>query len=283
MNILLNLVTIVTITITFIIFISFILIMLNLSLVKQNWIDQLHVIVYLKDDAPQRDIEALRQSLVQMAEVHSVHFISKEKALTILRTSLQGQDGILEGLTMNPLPASLEISLNESCLTPEGVETFVNKIIKSACIADIEYGQKWLERFLAFFGILKITGFTLGGLLFIFTLFIISNTIKLMVYNRRSEIEIMRLVGATSHFIRLPFCIEAMIQGILGALFALLFTYTVLQLGFKSLFLSFQFYLDAGSIVLLDFPISLYVLLLGAILGLAGSLASLSSIDEMQA
>jgi len=283
MNLLPNIATIVITTITFIIFISFILLLLNLSLFKQNWVNQLHIIVFLKDDTPQKNIDTLMQSLARMEEVHSLQFVSKEKALTLLRTTLQGQDGILEGLKTNPLPASIEINLKESHLTAEGFESFVVKLRDTACIADIEYGQKWLERFSAFFGILNIAGFSLGALLFIFTLFIISNTIKLAVYNRRDEIEIMRLVGATSFFIRLPFCIEAMFQGLVGSLLALVFTHSAIQHGLKKLFSSLQFSFDNGSLVLIDLPIALYVLLLGAILGLAGSLASLSSIHEMQA
>lgn len=283
MNIILNVVTITTITITFIIFISFIFITLNLSIFKKNWIDQLHVIVYLKDDTPKQDIEALKQSIAQCQEVQLVRFISKEKALTMLRSSLQGQDGILDGLAANPLPASLEVVLKGPYLNPEGVELFIKRFVNHSPVSDIEYGQKWLERFSVFFGMLKVTGFTLGGLLFLFTLLIISNTIKLMVYNRRDEIEIMRFVGATARFIRIPFCIEGILQGLIGAFMALLFIFAALHLGMEKVFLAMQFYLDSGSIVLLDLPVSLYVLLLGAVLGLAGSLLSLSSIEEMQA
>jgi cell division transport system permease protein len=241
------------------------------------------VVIYLNDDTPKQDIRALEQSIALCPEVQMVRFISKEKALTILRTSLQGQDGILDGLATNPLPASLEVVLKEPYLNPEGVELFIKRFDKHSSVSDIEYGQKWLERFSAFFGMLQVTGFTLGGLLFLFTLFIISNTIKLMVYNRRDEIEIMRFVGATARFIRMPFCIEGILQGLIGSLMALLFIFAALHFGLQKVFLAMQFYLDSSSIVLLDLPVSLYVILLGAVLGLSGSLLSLSSIEEMQA
>jgi cell division transport system permease protein len=245
-------------------------------------VDQLQIIFYFKDSATPKAIDDTKLQISGHPEVESVKYVSSSQALNILKKSLKGQDGILEGLTSNPLPSSLEIKLTEEFLTLEGVEQFVNKIGNNKYLDDIEYGQKWLYRFITFFEILKITGLVLGGFLFLFTLFIISNTIKLMVYNRREEIEIMKLVGATNLFIKLPFCIEGIIQGIIGASFALTFLFILINIFLRQFMSSLHFYLGTVDFAFVDFVITVYVLILGALLGLSGSLLSLYSLEEFQ-
>lgn len=279
-NLLYNLITATTIAITFIIFVSFLLIVLNLSVFKKNWVDRLQIIFYFSETATSKNIEEAKAFIAGLEEVETATFVSSAEALRILRSSLKGQDGILEGLTKNPLPPSLDIKLKREHLTVEGVEQFIQKIETNEYCDDIEYGQKWLDRFITLFDILKIIGFSFGGLLFLFTLFIISNTIKLMIYGRCDEIEIMRLVGATNRFIKLPFCIEGIMQGVLGSALSLLFIYLTVNLLMNTLIASLQFYLGSGNFIFLDVTITAYVLLLGAVLGLAGSLLSLNSIEE---
>ncbi len=281
-NVPLNFITATTIAITLIIFVSFLLVVLNLSIFQNRWVDKLQVIAYLKDNATPESIDKSTKEIALLEDVDSVKFVSKDDAMNILKASLKGQDGILEGLTENPLPSSLEIKLKKQFLTLEGVELFVKKIEKNKIIGDIEYGQKWLERFITFFEILKITGFTLGGFLFLFTLFIVSNTIKLMVFNRRDEIEIMKLVGATTRFIKMPFFLEGVIQGFAGALFALFFLFISVNFVFDRFIKSLHFFLGSGNWVFLDASLTFYILLLGSVLGLAGSYISLTSLDELK-
>ncbi|MEI6125043.1 MAG: permease-like cell division protein FtsX [Pseudomonadota bacterium] len=271
-----------TIAITFIIFVSFLIIILNLAAFKKNWADQIQVVLYFKDTAPADSIATTKASIEALGEVKSVTFISRDDALNMLRESLKGQDGILEGLTGNPLAPSLEIKLKDDFQSVERVEALVKKIAPSEYIDDIEYGQRWLERFTALFDLLKITGFSLGGLLFIFTLFIVSNTIKLTMYTRRDEIEIMKLVGATNRFIKLPFCLEGIIQGLLGAACAVAFLFIMAKI-FTAKFISFiHLYIGTENFIFLDVTLTLYILLLGAALGLTGSLFALSSMEEFQ-
>lgn len=280
-NILLNLITSITIAITFIIFVSFLLVVLNLSIFKNDWVEQLQIITYFKDSTSTEAINKTKTQIAQYVEVDSMKFVSRDEALTILKSSLKGQDGILEGLTENPLPSSLEIKLKKDYLNLESIERFVRKI-KNDYFEDIEYGQKWLERFITFFEVLKITGFILGGFLFLFTLLIISNTIKLLFHSRREEIEIMKLVGATNRFIKIPFCIEGIILGLIGASIGLLFIYLSGNLVMNRSFETLHFYLSTHNFVFLDPTIVMYVLILGAVLGFAGSLLSLNSFQEMQ-
>jgi cell division transport system permease protein len=132
------------------------------------------------------------------------------------------------------------------------------------------------------FEALKIAGFILGGFLFIFTVFIISNTIKLMVYSRRDEIEIMKLVGATNLFIKLPFFIEGLIQGLIGAFISLLFLFLSVNVLFDKFITSLYFFMGSGKLVFLNLTLAFYVLLLGSLLGFVGSLVSLNSLNELK-
>ncbi|MFH1077527.1 MAG: FtsX-like permease family protein, partial [Pseudomonadota bacterium] len=101
------------------------------------------------------------------------------------------------------------------------IENLVDKIATLEDIADVQYGQEWLGRFLLLFNLMRIVGLSLGGFLLIISAFIILNTAKLSLYSQRDELQIMRLVGATDFYIRSPFYIQGIIQGFSGGLASL--------------------------------------------------------------
>jgi len=137
---------------------------------------------------------------------------------------------MLKGLPRNPLPASLEIRLKPEYRNSFGVSGLVEKLRGAKEIADLQYGSEWVERFSAFMVLFQVLGLGLGGLLLLTAIFVISNTIRLNIFARREEIEIMRLVGATGIFIRAPFYIEGILQGLLGACLALAILLVFFQL-----------------------------------------------------
>ncbi len=281
-NILINITALTTITFTFVIFTTFLLLVINLSEFKKNWIERVHVLVYLEDKLNIGSINIIKNSLEEHPEISNVRFVSKKEALESLKDSLKGQDGILEHLNNNPLPNSFEININPEFLDIESIENLIDKIDKIKGITDIEYGQKWLERFNGFFYFLKITGMTIGAFLFISSLFIISNTIKLMVYSRRDEIEIMKLVGSTGRFIKIPFYIEGLLQGITGSAVALLIVYIIHEIITFNIALGFNFYFGNNTLIFLNTYQSSIIILCGLILGLTGTFISLKSLKEFK-
>ncbi len=135
-------------------------------------------------------------------------------------------------LNENPLPDAFEIRMTTSSQRSEKVEEVAKKIESMSSIDDIEYGQKWLKRFTNIFDLFRLAGYTMGGIFFIAAVFIMTNAIRLAIYMRREEIEIMRLVGASGNFIKGPFYIESIIQGTLGGMggiAALFITFTLIS------------------------------------------------------
>jgi cell division transport system permease protein len=278
-NLALSLITTSTITVMFTICISMLLVLLNLSAFMETWADQLQIIVYFEMQAEPEEMERVQQELASRPEVEHITYVSPAEALTLLQGSLDGQNGILQGLPNNPLPASLEMKLKKPYLTTEAVEKFAESITRAPPIDDIEYGQRWLEKFTAFFELARLTGLVLGVFLIIFTYSIIANTIRLMVYSRRDEIEIMKLIGATSLMIKFPFWLEGALQGACGAAVALLIIVGVEKLAMDNLATLLHFYLGSGNYVFLNMPMAATVTTAGALLGLAGSFFSVNRLD----
>ena len=158
------------------------------------------------------------------------------------------QASLFENLTANPLPDAFEIRIH----TPEGnwqkIESIATRIESFNPIEEVEYGQSWLGRFSNIFSLFRLAGYTLCGIFFMATICIVANTMRLVIYSRSEEVEIMRLVGATDRFIKIPFYIQSLIQGALGAVvgltvlfIAFLFLNTGVQASFFSGFFEIRF------------------------------------------
>jgi cell division transport system permease protein len=193
----------------------------NLQGLFENWKNQVRITIYLRDGFPDAEILTLQDRLSSLGEVHSVTYTSKEQALEEFGTMLGGDRFLIEGLDRNPLPASLRITPADTHRNLEGVESILKSIGDDPLVQDIQYGQEWLDMLDRLFQILDFGAVVLGLILSLAAVFIISNTIKITVMARRDELEIMRLVGATEGFIRLPFLVEGVIQGMAGAMLSL--------------------------------------------------------------
>ncbi len=206
-----------TITCAFLILGIFLLTILNVKGVVGQWGNRVQVTVYLADGLRAEQTQRLREAIRALPEVREVEYRSKDEALKELEGRLGGQKGLLKGLPRNPLPASFIIHLKMEFQNALGVQQLVPKLPKGPEIADLQYGTAWIEGFTAFMGLFEILSVLVGANFFLATILTISNTIRLHIFTRREEIEIMRLVGATGFFIRAPFYIEGILQGLIGA------------------------------------------------------------------
>ena len=220
-NILVNGVSISIIVFSLLIFSIFLLVLLNLNKLLVHWEGKIQVISYLKDGLSLHEIENLERHILGLRGVRSIKYVSKSDATLLFKRFFGNQRGILEGLDLSILPASFEIQLTKEFYRGRGLSEFVRKLSKLKGIADIQCGREWITRLSTIVHLLRWGQWIVGGILFLAISFIVSNTIKLSIYSRKEEIEIMRLVGATNGYIKIPFLVEGFFQGASGAALSL--------------------------------------------------------------
>ena len=270
----LNAITLGTITLSFLILGLFLIIFLNTKGLMAEWGGRIRITVYLAGSMNQEQITRLQGKIRGFDEVQEVSYRSKDEALKVLEAKMPERKEMLRGLPRNPLPASLEIRLKGEYQNSEGVRTLVKRLQGATGVEDIQYGSDWLDRFSAFMVLLKILGWGLGGLLLLATIFVISNTIRLNIFARREEIEIMRSVGATGLFIRAPFYLEGILQGLLGAVFALAMLFAFFQLFLSKVYEPMKSLLGNFPAQFLNSEEMAALALGGVILGLVGTQVS---------
>ena len=187
-------------------------VMMNLEALANSLLDEVQVVAYLDDDANQ---VAVAQQLERIPGVQKTHFVSKETALNKLVERMQGRIKV-DDLTRNPLPNSYEVSV----VSADDLEMVATRAERVAGVDRVKYGEEIAQRMLRFNSLVRGVGVVVLGLLFLSTVLIVSNTIRLTVFARRKEIEIMQMVGAAEWFIRWPFILEGVLQGLLGSVVA---------------------------------------------------------------
>jgi cell division transport system permease protein len=187
--------------------------------------DQLNVQYALYDDATKAEIAALGRKLDAIPHVAEVTFVSKGEALRTLESELKDKT-IVEELNSNPLPNSFEVKADDAANLP-AVQAAVfpdgpNGKPISSIISNPFDRQQSAAKIEQVTSALKIVLTVITALLVLASLMLIGNTIRLSIYTRRREVEVMRLVGATRWFIRWPFMIEGVVVGFAGGLLAIL-------------------------------------------------------------
>ena len=274
-NVFVNAVTIGTITLALLIVSLFLLIFVNLESAVENWSERVQVTVYFDKELTVEEQSAFRGKISSVSGVASVSYVTRDEALKRFKGRLRGQETLLEGVRSEILPTSFEIALKSTHRETDSVENIVTKLKQIQGITEVQYGEEWVRRFNSFLNFMRLLGALLGGFLVIAVIFIVSNTIKLTIYSRRDELEVMSLVGATRFFISAPFLLEGLIQGLAGSLLSLALLYGIYE----------AFLQNAGSFITFDpaasglsfLPVEYIsgLLLSGVLLGFVGSLTSL--------
>jgi len=220
-----NLTTIAIIGITMLIFSSFSLIAFNLTAFLKIWEDKIEVIAYLKKGIPLSEVEELLKNTRQLEGIETVKYVSPFDAMAFMESKLGGQKNLLDGIQPGVLPSSFEIRLKKDFRNSTSIKEVVSLLNQFPQIEEVQYGQEWVENVSAIVHIFRLTQWVLGGLLLIGIIFITSNTLQLTISSRKEEIELMHILGATPAFIRVPFYIEGLIQGLLGTGLAILFLF----------------------------------------------------------
>jgi len=183
--------------------------------------EKIEIIAFLDENA---DVEALKSNILNISGAKEVLFISSDQALKSLQDELEGTEEVLNVFEDNPLPASLRIKLASKFRNKQGLEEISSKVLLLKGVNETIYGGEIVGELKKITDVITI--FDAGLLLIIIfsVIFVIFQTIKLTIFARSTEIEIMKLVGASPSFIAVPFTFEGIIQGALGGFFAYILT-----------------------------------------------------------
>ncbi len=271
-NILTALFTSVTLGFALAIFALFLVLFLNINWALGNIGDNTKVMLYFSGSATPAEVRRFTTLVEGVEGVRSAKYVSSASALGELKDEFSGQD-LFDGIESGMLPASFEVKILPGYREPERLSAVVAGLKRLKWVDSVEYSAEWAARLSSVLNFVELAALLFGLFLGVATIFIITNTIRLTVYARRDEIEVMRLVGASDFFIKAPFFIEGVVQGVGGGVisFGLLLLWSSILVAKIPDYLAF----------LVVMPVSLsamfiMLMLTGIAAGVAGSFISLA-------
>ena len=192
------------------------LVLTNLRAIEERWAHAGRASIYLKDNAPAQDIESLKAALGVVPGISGVKYVSPAQARTDFGTKESGAKGELSGLPVEAFPASIELEVKPD-VTDAELNDMVAKLKQLPAVEDVETYQAWTERLSRLIKGGVAAAALLALVVFAAVLAVVGSTIRLALQRRRTEVEVLKLVGATDRFIKGPFLVEGMSQGALGA------------------------------------------------------------------
>jgi len=273
-----HLLTSVTVALTLFVFGAFMMLQVNLEQLLSGWGDQIKITAYLGRDVAPAGLQPLLKRIESLPEVQRVRYTSQAQAWRDFRIALGAQSGLIEGLPHDILPASIELSIKSGYRDSSTIEQLAQRLRTEKEIASVEYPQRWVEWLGLIVLAIEWAKWIVGGVLFLATFFIVGNAVKLAIYARRDEVEIMQLVGASPGLIQAPFVLEGMLQGLVGAAASLAALWGVYAVVGEQTELFTALILPIGHLRFLDLERSMLLLATGWLLGAAGSIFSLRRI-----
>jgi cell division transport system permease protein len=252
---------IVTIAFSLFAFGLFGLVAINIRRALDQVEERVEVRAFVSDSTEIESVAAAMKDIGGFPEVFRVDYVSKEKALERARKEMGEFADVFEA---GVLPASIEVHLRPGMRSPAIVKSVADRIRTYAFIDDVRYGEEWVEKLYRLRNIATVAGIALGVAFAAVAVIIIGATIRMTVLARAKEISIMRLVGATDMFIRLPFLIDGLFKGVLGGLLALVFVWVANRV-INEYFIQTIFF---------DREMIFVGIVAGALMGVMGSLVS---------
>ena len=210
--------------VTFLTLLLFILLALGSQEILQHYESKPQAIAFFKDGTQEADIIAIQKKLQSTQKVSTLKYVSKEEALQIYRERNKANPTLLELVTANILPSSLEIST----FVPEDLSDIAALLKIEPVVEEVVYPEDVVDSLTKATAIVRAVGSAAVGFLILFAFLVILMVIGFKIRLRRTEIEIMKLLGASTWFIRAPFLLEGMFYGIAGAIMAWVFSYALI-------------------------------------------------------
>jgi cell division transport system permease protein len=210
-----------TITVALFVLGAFLVLTSNLERLGAEWSRTAEMSVYLADGATTENQKGIEALLAPGSVVVEHRFVSKAEALQRFKQTFADLAGAVETLGGNPIPASYEVRLQSGPGAQQAVEDLAGRLRAAPGVSDVRYDRQWLDRLESAVNMLQSAGLLLSAFLTIAAALTVANVVRLALYSRRDEIEIMELVGAPTSYIRGPFVMEGILQGGIGAAAAL--------------------------------------------------------------
>ncbi|MEO0130642.1 MAG: permease-like cell division protein FtsX [candidate division WOR-3 bacterium] len=243
----------------------FFLLTYNLFLSLKIAYDKIEIYAFLDEKV---SFSEIKDKISLIDGVEEVRYISKDEALKILKEELKEEASFLENLERNPLPPSLRIRISQKAKQVAEIKRIEDKLRLIPGIKDVWAGEELISKLVKVLNNIIYIDIGILIVVSISVIFIIFQNIEQSLFNRQREIEIMQLVGAKNYFIKAPFYLEGILEGVLGGLFSfvlLFFIYRIMSL----------------SVMALSFPtilLLIFAILIGAFLGGIGSSLALNRI-----
>jgi len=256
---------------------AFLLVTANLERLGAEWSRAAEMSVYLKDDITQQQRSGVERMLTGNDLIVSKEYLSKADALSRFKQTFADLATAVDGLGENPLPASYEVRLRAAAAgasSARGVEALASTLRQAAGVADVRYDRQWLDRVLSAINIVRTAGLLLGGVLTIAAALTVANVVRLALYARRDELQIMHLVGAPQVYVRGPFVMEGILQGGVGAIAAVAALAAVFLATRTSYLLPLAAAINLTSIQFLPWQVAALLVLGGMAVGCLGGLVA---------
>ncbi len=270
---LINALSVGTIAVSLFVLGAFLTVAGNLSEVVQRWTQKVAVTFYLEDGLEDRIRESLFNRLKEDPAVDSLAIVSRDEALARFRSLFRDLRTLPEDLGENPFPASLEVTLKAGRQSAEEVQRLVHAFENAPGVEEVQYDLLWIQRLATAVRLVRGVGAFLGGILVLAGVFTISNVIRLTVYARQDELDIMRLVGATRAYIMGPFVVEGMVQGGLGGLVSVALLWAAFRVVARDALAASD--LLGRAVIFLPASLCFAIVFGGMAVGVVGSLVSL--------
>ncbi len=181
-----------------------------------QWRGGVELAIFMNTNASAAETQAVGSQLKTMPEVKSVRYVNQPQAYQEFKTLFQGNPSLVTIIRPSDLPASFRVVPQN----PSQTEALARQFTSQPGVAKVEFAQQEINALLSHFRSLRLGAYILAGVVMLGAIALIVNTIQLAIFARRREVAVMKLVGATNWFIRIPFMIEGLVQGVVGALIA---------------------------------------------------------------
>ena len=242
----------------------------------ERWKNGVELEIFMNVDATEAQIAAVQRQLVNDPEVRDFKYLTKDDALTEFRRLFKDQPDLVNSVDAAALPSSFRVAPVKAELT----KTVADRFQSQPGVDEVKTAEKQVRQLLSATAWIRTAFIGIFALLLFASLFLIVNTIRLATFARRREIEVMKLVGASNWFVRIPFMLEGLVQGVVGALIAFM-----AMLGLQNVLtnaisrnsdFSRGFYVTSGDAIM----IGLMLVAIGAGIGVLGAIIGLRRFIE---